>query len=140
MSQESPAYNTILKAIISNSNVSNKEQIIAEMTQAAQPSPEVQQMQAQQQQMQMQDAQLTLAEKEARVQKLNAEAQKTAIETQMIPQEMQLKAVQAASTNLNPQTTDDFEKRLKLADLMLKEEDIRSNERIAMTQMTRKQA
>ena len=51
--------------------------------------------------------------------------------------------VTAASTNLNQ--GDDFEKRLKLADLMLKEknmnlkvEDIASNERIAMMQMARK--
>lgn len=140
MSQESPAYNTILKAIISNSNVSNKEQIIAEMAQAAQPSPEAQQIQQQQMQMQMQDAQLTLAEKDARVKKLTAEAQKAVVETQMIPQEMQLKAVQAASTNLRPETTDDFAKRAKIADLMLKEKDINSNERIAMAQMARKTA
>lgn len=140
MSQESPAYNTILKAIISNSNVSNKEQIIAEMAQASQPSPEAQQMQQQQQQMAMQDAQLTLAEKEARVQKLNAEAQKTTVETQMLPQELQLKAVQAASTNLNPETTDDFTKRAKIAELMLKEKDIDSNMQITQMQMAQKRA
>jgi len=140
MSQESPAYNTILKAIISNSNVSNREQIIAEMAQASQPNPEVQQMQQMQQQLQMQDAQLTLAEKEARVQKLTAEAQKAVVETQMLPQELQMKAVTAASTNLNERTTGEFEQRLKLADRMLKEEDIKSNERIAAMQMARKTA
>ena len=91
-----------------------------------------------QQQMAMQAAQLDMAQKDATVKKTQAEAQQIAVETQMLPQEMQLKAVQAASTNLNPQTTDDFEKRLKLADLMLKEEDIKSNERIALAQMDRK--
>jgi hypothetical protein len=62
------------------------------------------------------------------------------VETQMMPQELQLKAVQAASTNLNPQTTDDFEKRAKIAELMLKEKDINSNEKIATLQMMNKRA
>ena len=139
MSQESPAYNTILKAIISNSNVSNKEQIIAEMAQAAQPSPEAQQMQQQQMQMQMQDAQLTLAEKDARVKKLTAEAQKAVVETQMMPEELRVKAISSLSNNLD-EGNKDFEKRAKIADLMLREKDIDSNERIAAAQMMRKSA
>jgi hypothetical protein len=66
------------------------------------------------------------------------------VETQMMPVELQAKMVTAASTNLNQ--GDDFEKRLKLADLMLKEKnvnlkvaDIASNERIAAMQMLNKQ-
>jgi hypothetical protein len=97
-------------------------------------------MQQMQQQMQMQAAQLDMAKKDADVKKTQAEAQQTMVETQMLPQELQLKAVQAASTNLNPQTTDDFEKRVKLADLMLREEDLKSNERIATLQMMNKRA
>ena len=138
--QDSPAHQVLLMGIIENSNLNNRQNIIAQMTQAMQPNPEAQQMQQQQQQLAMQDAQLTLAEKQARVQKLTAEAQQTAVETQMMPQEMQLKAVQAASTNLRPETTDDFAKRAKIADLMLKEKDINSNERISMAQMARKTA
>ena len=138
--QDSPAHMVLLMGIIENSSINNKEQILAQMAQAAQPNPEQQQMQQQQMQLQMQDAQLTLAKKEAEVQKLQAEAQQTAVETQMMPQELQLKAVQAASTNLNPQTTDDFEKRAKIAELMLKEKDIDSNLAITQMQMARKQA
>ena len=91
-------------------------------------------------QMAMQAAQLDMAQKDAAVKKTQAEAQQIAVETQMMPQELQLKAVQAASTNLNPQTTDDFEKRAKIADLMLREADINSNERIAFAQMQNKRA
>jgi hypothetical protein len=65
------------------------------------------------------------------------------IEAQMIPEEQRVKLVQAASTNLD--SGDDFEKRLKLADMMLKEKtinlkaaDIASNERIANLQMMTK--
>lgn len=140
MGQDSPAYPIILKAVIENSNVSNKEQIAMAIEQASQPNPEAQQMQQQQQQLAMQDAQLTLAKKQAEVQKLTAEAEQTTVETQMMPQELQLKAVQAASTNLNPQTTDDFEKRAKIAELMLKEKDIDSNMQITQMQMAQKRA
>jgi len=48
-----------------------------------------------------------------------------------------VKVVQAAATNLDQDA--DFAKRMKLADLMLKEKDIDSNERIAVTQMQNRQ-
>ena len=61
----------------------------------------------------------------------------------MIPEEQRVKLVQAAATNLD--NGGDFEKRLKLADIMLKEKtvdlkaaDIASNERIASLQMANK--
>ena len=136
--QESIGHTVLLKGIIANSSINGKEALLAEIEKASQPNPEQQQMQQMQQQLAMQAAQLDLAKKDAEVKKTQAEAEQTALETQMMPQELQLKAVQAASTNLNPQTTDDFEKRLKLADLMLKEEDIKSNERIAIAQMSAK--
>lgn len=140
MSQESPAYNIVLKAIIQNSNVSFREQLVQQLEQAIAPSPEAQQMQQQQQQLAMQNAQLDMAKKQAEVQKLQTEAQQTAVETQMMPQELQLKAVQAASTNLRPETTDDFTKRAKIAELMLKEKDIDSNLAITQMQMAQKRA
>jgi hypothetical protein len=140
MKEGSPGYKVVLKGIIANSNLSNKEQMVAEIDKEAQPSPEAQQMQQMQQQLAMQDAQLKMAKTDAEVKKLQAEAQQTAVETQMMPQELQLKAVQAASTNLNPQTTDDFTKRAKIAELMLKEKDINSNEKIATLQMMNKRA
>ena len=138
--QDSVGHTALLKGIIANSSINGKEALLAEIEKASQPNPEAQQMQQMQQQMQMQAAQLDMAKKDADVKKTQAEAQQTMVETQMMPQELQLKAVQAASTNLNPQTTDDFEKRVKLADLMLREEDLKSNERIATLQMMNKRA
>jgi hypothetical protein len=140
MSQESPAYNIVLKAIIQNSNVSFREQLVQELEQAIAPSPEAQQMQMQQQELAMQNAQLAMAKTQAEVQKLQSEAQQNMVETQMMPQELQLKAVQAASTNLSPETTDDFTKRAKIAELMLKEKDIDSNLAITQMQMAQKRA
>ncbi|NCX56361.1 MAG: hypothetical protein EBW87_04080 [Burkholderiaceae bacterium] len=62
------------------------------------------------------------------------------IEAQLLPEKHRVDIIQAAATNLD--NGGDFEKRLKLADVMLKEKqvnlkaaDIASNERIATLQM-----
>jgi hypothetical protein len=63
------------------------------------------------------------------------------VEAQLAPQEAQAKVIAALSNNLNENNeTADFERRVKLAELMLKEKDIDSNERIALAQMQTKQA
>jgi len=137
MSQESPAYNIVLKGIIQNSNISFREQLIAELQQAIAPSPEAQQLQQQQQQLALQNAQLDMAKKDAEVKKLTAEAQKAAVETQLKPEELRVKAISSLSNNLDAGNRE-FEQRAKIADLMLREEDLKSNERIAQLQMMNK--
>ena len=78
-----------------------------------------------------------------KAQKQQAEAQKAMIEAQLMPEEYRAKVIQAAATNIDKSS--DFDKRLKLADMMLKEKqvnlkaaDIASNERIASLQMMNK--
>ena len=137
MSQESPAYNIVLKGIIQNSNISFREQLITELQQAIAPSPEAQQLQQQQQQLALQNAQLDMAKKDAEVKKLTAEAQKAAVETQLKPEELRVKAISSLSNNLDAGNRE-FEQRAKIADLMLREEDLKSNERIAQLQMMNK--
>jgi hypothetical protein len=139
-----PVLPVILKGIVSNSSLSNRFEMMAELDKMSQPNPEQQQMQMMQDQIKMQAAQAQLALLQAQTAEKMANAQQTQVETQMMPVELQAKMVTAASTNLNQ--GDDFEKRLKLADLMLKEKnvnlkvaDIASNERIATMQMMNKQ-
>jgi hypothetical protein len=62
-----------------------------------------------------------------------------------MPEKMKIDVIQSAATNLD--NGDDFEKRIKLADVLLKEkqinlkaQDIASNERIAALQMINKQS
>jgi hypothetical protein len=117
---------------------------MAELDKMSQPNPEAQQAQMMQQQLQLQTVQAQLALIQAQTAEKTANAQQIQVETMMIPEEQRVKAIQAASTNLD--NGDDFEKRLKLADTMLKEKqinlkaaDIASNERIATMQMQNKQ-
>jgi hypothetical protein len=139
-----PVLPVILKGIVANSSLSNRYEMMAELEKMAQPDPQQQQMQMAQEQLKLQVAQAQLALLQAQTAEKAANAQQTQVETQMMPVELQAKMVTAASTNLNQ--GDDFEKRLKLADLMLKEKnvnlkvaDIASNERIAAMQMLNKQ-
>ena len=138
-----PVLPVILKGIVANSSLSNRYEMMAELEKMNQPNPEQQQMQMMQQQLALQTAQAQLALLQAQTAERAANAQQTQVETQMMPVELQAKMVTAASTNLDQ--GDDFEKRLKLADLMLKEKnvnlkvaDIASNERIATMQMMNK--
>jgi hypothetical protein len=140
---QTPVLPLILKGILGNSSLSNKNQLMAELDKMSQPNPEAQQAQMMQQQLQLQTVQAQLALIQAQTAEKSANAQQIQVETMMIPEEQRVKAIQAAATNLD--NGDDFEKRLKLADTMLKEKqinlkaaDIASNERIATMQMQNK--
>lgn len=130
-----PVLPLILKGILQNSSLSNRGELIQTLEQMSQPDPQAQQAQMQQQQMQLALAQAQLQDLQSKAQKQQAEAQKAAMEAEATPQLTQAKLISALSNNLNEDNESaDFERRLKMADLALKQEDIRSNERIALLQ------
>jgi hypothetical protein len=135
-----PVLPVILKGIVQNSSLTNRAEMMAALDKMAQPDPQQQQMQMMQQQLALQTAQAQLALLQAQTVDKAANAQQTQMETALMPEEMRVKVVQAASNNLDQ--GDDFGKRLQLADRILKEKDINlkaadiaSNERIAVMQM-----
>ena len=130
---QSPLTPILMQGILKNSGVSDRESMIEQMKQMSAPNP-------QQQQMSMQSEQLDMALKQAEVQKTQAEAQKTTVEAQIAPEVARARVIAAVSNNLNEDNEGaDFERRMKIADLMLKNKDIESNERIARMQVTAKQ-
>ena len=137
---DTPVLPIILKGILSNSSLSNRAELIQALDQMSQPNPQAQQAAMQAQQLQQALAQAQVQEISAKAAKEQAEAQKTLVEAQMIPEKHRVDIIQAAATNIDKSS--DFDKRLKLADVMLKEKqvnlkaaDIASNERIAAIQM-----
>jgi regulator of protease activity HflC (stomatin/prohibitin superfamily) len=135
-----PVLPLILKGIMQNSSLTNRAELMQALDQMSQPSPEVQQAQMQQQQAQMALLEAQVAELQAKAQREQAEAAKAVAEAQATPQLTQAKLVAALTNNLNEDNeSKDFERRVRLAEIALKEKDIDSNERIAMTQMMRKQ-
>ena len=137
---DTPVLPLILKGILSNSSLTNRAELIKALEEMGKPNPEQQQAQKQQQDMAMQIGQSDVAVKQAQAQKYQAEAQKTMVEAQLEPKVVEAKLVAALSNNLHEGAADDaeFGRRAKMAELMLKEEDIKSNERIATLQMDAK--
>ena len=134
-----PVMPLILKGIVNNSSLSNKAELMQSLTQMAQPDPQQAQMQQVQQQLALQAAQANIAVSTTQAEKNRADATLTAVEAQMKPQEVQAK-VQSALTNNLPNQADqasaEFDKRVKIAELMLKEADIKNKSKIVELQMS----
>jgi hypothetical protein len=133
---DTPVLPVILKGIIANSSLSNRAEMEMALEQMSQPNPEQQQMAQMAQQMQMEQAQAQTASLQARAQRDQAEAQKTVVETQLLPEELKAKVISSLSTNIEGENADkEFEKRAKIAELMLKEKDINNKGKIVELQM-----
>jgi len=141
LGQDSPMYPMLVSSVIDNLGLSNREELMAQLAEVSKPNPQEQEMQQKQMQIQMEMAQAQLQLVQAQSMEAQAKAQKYAIEAQLEPQVVQAKLAAALSNNLQAGNADEaeFAKRAKVAELMLKEEDISSNERIATMQMQSKQ-
>ena len=130
MKQDSPIYPVLMQSIIENMNLSNREELIAAMQQASQPNPQAQQMAMMAQQAQVALQQSQTAALNGQAAESQARAQKLAVESQLAPQELQIDVVNAVTRNLKEGNEDDkeFERRLKVADRLLKENELRSKQ------------
>ena len=136
---DSPLTPILMAGVIQNSSLPNKEQMLQQMQQAMQPSPEQQQIQQAQLQLQMANAQADLQKKQVDLAKTQAEAQKVVVETQLLPRESEAKVISALSNNLNENDEDkSFERRVKVAELLLKQKDLDQNMDIVNKQMAQK--
>ena len=140
---DSPVLPLVLKGIIKGSSLSNKEELAAALDQMNQPDPAQQQMLMAQQEAQIGLLQAQIAELQGRAQESQAnaqeslaKAQKASVETQLMPEKMRIDVIQASSANLSNETTDDFERRVKVAQLVLKEREIESKTKIVEQQMS----
>ena len=100
------------------------------MQQAMQPNPQAQQMQQQTQQLQMQFQQSQTAALAAQAQESQARATKLAAEAAVVPQELEIDKINAITRNLKEGDQDDreFERRMRVAETMLKEREVKARE------------
>ena len=126
MPADSPLYLSLIQSIIDNMNLSNREELIAKLTEASQPNPEAQQaaQAAQQVQLEFQQSQTNALNGQAA--ESQARAQKLTVESQAIPVELENARLKAVTTNLQAGDQDDkeFERRIKVANTLLKEREI----------------
>jgi hypothetical protein len=126
MDKASPMYPMLLEAIIDHMNISNREELIATLKQSQQPNPEAQQAQAQQMQMQMAQLQAQVAAFQAQAAESQARADKYRAEIGIDQYEAETDRIKVLSSNLEPGDSDEkeFQRRAKVAELILKERAI----------------
>lgn len=126
MSPDSPLYPALIESIVDNMNLSNREELIQTLKQASEPDPEQQEMQKAVQQAQMEFQQSQTQALMAQAQESSARAQKLQTEAAHIPAETEIKKIEAITRNLRKGDEDDneFAKRIKIAELALKEKDL----------------
>lgn len=135
---DSPLTPILMNAIVANSSLSNREKILAQLEQMSKPTPEQEQMQQLKQIADVEMIKAQIAKIQSEVNVNQAEAQKTVVEAQLAPDETKAKVLSAISRNLptgDEEANTEFDRRIKIAELMLREKDIDSNERIAVQQM-----
>jgi hypothetical protein len=132
MGQESPLYPTLVQSIIDNMNLSNREELIAAMTQAMQPNPQAQQAQMQAQQVQAELQKSQTAALMGQAQESQARATKLIAEAQAVPQELEIDKINAITRNLKEGDQEDkeFERRMRVAETLLKERQIEGKENV----------
>jgi hypothetical protein len=129
----------ILKGILGNSSLSNRYELMAALDQMSQPDPQAQAMQQAQQQLAMQAAQAQIAVSTTQAEQNRAEATKLMAEAQLMPQEVQAKVIASTTKNLPAgNESNEFDKRVKIAELMLKEADMKNKSKMVELQMSEK--
>jgi len=132
-----PVLPVILKGIMANSSLSNRYELIQMLDEMAKPDPQAQQAQQAQQQLALQAAQAQIAVQTTQAEQNRAEAAKLMTEVQLMPQELQAKTLAAATKNLPNNdllAEQEFNKRVKIAELMLKEKDIENKLKVVELQ------
>jgi len=131
MSPESPMYPALVKSIVQNMNITNREELVAILDQAAQPNPEQQQMQKMQFEQEMRFKEAQTAAVEAQASESNQRANKYFVEAQELPKENEIRKLDAITKNLQPGAGEDteFVRRLKIAETKLKEKEVNLKEK-----------
>jgi hypothetical protein len=137
LGQDSPMYPMLVEAVIDNMSLSNREDLIAKLQQLSQPNPQAQQAQQRQMEQQMATMQAQVGLLQAQAAESQGRATKYNMEAQAIPTQLETDRIKAVSGSLPQDDKGDkeFEKRARLAELVLKEREITSKEAIVAKQM-----
>ena len=137
MGQDSPLYVTLVQSIIDNMNLSNREELIAQIQQAMQPDPQAQQAQAMAQEMAMAKEQATLEYIQAQTAEILSRTTQNQVETELLPFDAESQRIRSLGVGIRDAdpTQQDFENRTKVAELSLKEKDLGIKEEAMRNQL-----
>ena len=126
MSPDTPMYPELVKSIVENMNLSNREELIAKLDQANQPNPQAQEAQQATQKAQLQFQASQTAALNGQAKESEARAVKAQAEAAAVPQELEIDRIKAVTTNLQAGDADDkeFKRRLEISKQLLKEREV----------------
>ena len=126
MGKDTPYYPVMLKSIVDNMNVANREELIGLIDKASEPTPEAQKAGEETRQAELAFQASQTAALSSQANESNARAGKLAAETQAVPQELEIERIKAITANIKEGSEDDkqFERRLQIADRILKDKEI----------------
>jgi len=127
----------LVSAVIDNMSLSNREELKAQLQQLMQPNPEAQKAQQEQMSLQLAALQAQVELLQSQAAESQSRAQKLSLEAQAVPAKVENDRLRALSANIKPGEQDDmeFQRRAKIAELVLKEREIASKEAIVAQQM-----
>ena len=133
MSPDTPMYPELVKSVVDNMNLANRETLITKLSEASTPDPMVQAAQ----EIDIKQKQAYIATLEAQALESQARAAKVQLETELLPMEAETDRLKVLTTNINDVDVDEkeFLQRAKVAELVLKEREIESKEAIVNRQM-----
>lgn len=138
---DSPLTPILMATVIRNTSLNDREEISMQLVKSGQPDPAQQQAAMAQMQKQMQLVDEQIAQERSKTGLNESQIVKNMIDAQLAPDETKAKVLSAISRNLPDEdaaANREFDRRVKIADLMLKEKDIDSNQEIAKLQMAGK--
>ena len=142
MKPDSPMYPALIQSIVENMNLSNRDELLETLQQASQPDPQAQQMAMAQQQAQLEFQQSQTMVLQSQAAESNARANKYTVEAQNIPLELEIKKIDAITDSLQKGDEDDkeFERRLRIAEIALKERELNDRSEVAKATSQKREA
>lgn len=133
MGADTPITPLLLQGIVAHSSLSNREELLAKLNEMANRQPD-----PMQEQLQQVTIQLEIEKKKAEIAEMQSKAQLNSVKAAIEPEKAKAALIGAISQNLAEDTEDKtFEQRARIADLLLKERDIKTRESIVEAQTKR---
>jgi len=131
MGKDTPYYPVMLKSIVDNMNVSNREELIGLIDKASQPTPEAQKAQEESRQAELAFQASQTAALNSQAEESKMRAHKLHEEALAVPKETEIARIKAITTNLQAGDKDDkeFERRMRVSEGILKEREVIIKER-----------
>ena len=136
MSPESPAYPMLIESIVTNMSLTNRDEIIQKLREAAQPSEEDQQEQNLRKQMELDTVVVQLEKLRAETAEIMSRIEQNGVETQLLTVAEETKRL-ALMIGAEPKEKAEFDKMVDLSKLVLKEKEIENKDNMVKLQMAK---